>query len=90
MAFNKIASLRLFKNDVDPNSNRPVYSNSKWRVEQAIPAGEYSVAQWKPNDDGSLSITIEVKTDGVGSGNGFVQPTPPGPLKGGADDFDSI
>jgi len=86
MAFNKIASLRLFKNDVDPNSNRPVYSNSKWRVEQTIPAGEYSVAQWKPNDDGSLSITIEVKTDGAGGG--FVTPAP---LKGGiSDDFESI
>jgi hypothetical protein len=89
MAFTKIASIKLFANDVPPDSRRPKYSNSKVRIEKDIPAGEYSSGCWE-NEDGNLSISIEERTDDAG-GSGFTQPIQPGPLKGGnSHDFDSI
>ena len=89
MAFTKIATLKAFENQVEPNSRRPHYSNSKCRIEKDIPADDYSMGVWK-NDDGTLSISLEKRTDDVGNGSGFVQPAQPGPLKGGTDDFESI
>jgi hypothetical protein len=90
MAFNKIASLKAFANDVEPNSRRPNFSNSKCRIEKDIPAGEYSMGVWQ-NEDGNLSVSLEQRTDDVGGGDGFVQPAQPGPHKGGiSDDFDTL
>ena len=86
MAFTKIATLKAFENQVEPNSRRPHYSNSKCRIEKDIPADEYSMGVWK-NEDGTLSISLEKRTNDAGGG--FVTPAP---LKGGISDdgFDSI
>jgi hypothetical protein len=87
MAFNKIASLKAFANEVEPNSRRPHYSNSKCRIDADIPAGEYSMGVWR-NEDGNLSISLEKRVDDANGGSGYV--TPP-PLKGGiSDDFDAL
>lgn len=61
MAFTKLASMNVFENVREPNSNKPRWSNGKVRIETPIPAGEHQCAVWE-NERG-LSISISKKDD---------------------------
>ena len=64
MPYQKVASMNAFKNDnVDPNSKKPAFSNSKCRIETAIPAGEYSLGVW--HSDRGLSISLQEEVGGT-------------------------
>jgi len=105
MAFINLMKATAFKNEVEAGSRRPKYSNSKvqltrehllaWKsaIDSALENPEHTfqptMGIWE-HEEGNLSVSLEQRTDGVGGGNGFVQPAQPGPLKGGTDDFDSI
>ena len=80
MPYQKIASMNAFKNDnLDPNSKKPAFSNSKCRIETAIPAGEYSLGVWHSDRGLSISLQEEVgdgyKTDNPLPDNGDLDDT---------------
>jgi hypothetical protein len=56
-------SITLFKNDLEPGSKKPKFSNGNVTIAADLSAGRYSIGVWEWADSGNLSIDIQKITE---------------------------
>ena len=56
-------AITLHKNDVEPGSKRPKWSNGTVTIAADLAAGRYSIGVWEWEDSGNLSIDIQRVTE---------------------------
>ena len=56
-------AITLHKNDVEPGSKKPKWSNGTVTIPADLSAGRYSIGVWEWADSGNLSIDIQRVTE---------------------------
>ena len=56
-------AITLFRNDIEPGSKKPKFSNGNVTIATDLSPGRYSIGVWEWQDSGNLSIDIQRVTE---------------------------
>jgi hypothetical protein len=56
-------AITLFRNDIEPGSKKPKFSNGNVTIAADLSPGRYSIGVWEWQDSGNLSIDIQRVTE---------------------------